>query len=343
VAVANTYEVEAVEMVQNAHAMLVKALDKPLHLDAAIQSTFAEQEVTAAVAPSAGIPGVKGSGVYASPIPAGGYGMTMQMGLGMPADVARKVVNRPMEGMGYAERIKTLTDEGKLIAQQSVAAGLAAGHNGRRIARDMNKRLDRPRWQLERLARTEAQHALIGVQDAFSEQFDDVIAGWTYVATLDTRTCPDCGARDGRFYPKDHSRPELPLHPNCRCAYAPEPVPLSKIIPGVPPSAPEEGTRHALKPGVGAKTPRWQSVPSSMDFETWLSKQGEAAQRVVLGSVARATLFRKGVLDVKQAGTAKASVIKRELAAVVGDEDAAGLLRPRVRGTRWAEPPGGFT
>lgn len=291
-AVTNRYQEDATDITQRGWRMQYKALRKPMHLD---RLQEAEPDF----------------GKFVSVPPAAGWGMTIEMGQEMPRDVAQRLVARPMQGMTFTERIRTLTQGAIDIARRSIAQGLSLGRNGRRIARDLNKRLDRPRFELERLARTELQHALVGVQDEFANAYDEVIAGWTYVATLDSRTCPRCGALDGRFYRKGQKRPAIPIHPNCRCFYAPEPVALDKIIPGARVVEPTMGQRTALPRGATALSRQRVKVPSRMTFGEWLRTQDAETRAMVVGSQERARLFMAGEMSLKKAGTARAATIER--------------------------------
>ncbi len=71
------------------------------------------------------------------------------------------------------------------------------------------------------LARTYVQAANIGAQMAVYKRNEDVIKGYKWLATLDNRTCLNCAVGDGHVYGLHDKRPDLPLHPGCRCLYLP--------------------------------------------------------------------------------------------------------------------------
>jgi len=73
----------------------------------------------------------------------------------------------------------------------------------------------------ETLVRTAVAHVNAQAREAIYAANDDLIKGYQYVAALDTITCLICGPLDGKEYTKDETRPSVPQHYNCRCAYVP--------------------------------------------------------------------------------------------------------------------------
>lgn len=78
------------------------------------------------------------------------------------------------------------------------------------------------RPQIEAISRTFLLSASNYAREQTLEELGKVLEfQWLYVSTLDGRTCPVCGADDGKRYKKDDERPHLPRHINCRCCYVP--------------------------------------------------------------------------------------------------------------------------
>jgi hypothetical protein len=103
------------------------------------------------------------------------------------------------------------------------------------------RRFEGSRPGLVNLARTmfhSASH--YAGEKVITEEFQDYIKGWRYVATLDRRICLVCGVNDGEFYKLSERKPNLPRHWSRRCCY----VPVPKEIPGLPEM---EHTRPAVK------------------------------------------------------------------------------------------------
>ena len=73
----------------------------------------------------------------------------------------------------------------------------------------------------EMLARTAVMHVGSRARESFYDANADIIKGYQYCATLDTRTCLICALDDGRVFAKDEPRPTLPRHFDDRCLYVP--------------------------------------------------------------------------------------------------------------------------
>lgn len=71
-----------------------------------------------------------------------------------------------------------------------------------------------------RVARTEMLDAHRNASGAWRQSNKNVLAGWRWLATLDTRTCPSCLAKNGNLYEVDDPGPLD--HPNGRCDAVPE-------------------------------------------------------------------------------------------------------------------------
>ena len=112
----------------------------------------------------------------------------------------------------------------------------------------------------------------------------DVLKGWIYVATLDSRTCPVCFSDSGKTFPLK-SGPVPPRHINCRCFSAPQIKTWKELgidMEELPPSY------RASKNGP---------VKSDISFDDWLRGQDTATQVELLGKT-RAKLFADGGLKL---------------------------------------------
>jgi hypothetical protein len=120
------------------------------------------------------------------------------------------------------------------------------------------------------------------------EENEDVLEGYEWVATLDSRTSLVCSSRDGTVYPftNDPIRsPKPPAHFSCR----------STIVPKVKDEFDLTGGRVGVRPAIGADGV--EQVRGSTDYQSWLTRQPKAFQVEVLGKE-RAELFRKGDLKL---------------------------------------------
>lgn len=73
------------------------------------------------------------------------------------------------------------------------------------------------------IARTETMRASnLGALAAYEENAD-ILSGWEWTATKDERTCPICGAMDGKRFKFNDPQLQPPSgsHPGCRCTIVP--------------------------------------------------------------------------------------------------------------------------
>lgn len=117
-----------------------------------------------------------------------------------------KVFSRYGQGMGR-------------MLKQSIVVGIAEGRNLRVIGREASKILERPRWEAERIIRTETLRAYRAATLETYRQNADIVTGWRWNSARQTRTCAACWALDGRVFPVDTPFAE---HPNGRCFATPE-------------------------------------------------------------------------------------------------------------------------
>lgn len=119
-----------------------------------------------------------------------------------------------------------------------------------------------------------------------------VVSGVRVVATLDSVTCPICGAMDGKVLDLDAASADLPpYHHQCRCTTVPE-IAWKRL--GLTP--PEEGERFA-RDAEGelagkARSKTRTTVPGDTVYEQWLRNQKPAVQDEILGP-GRGRLFRE--------------------------------------------------
>ena len=140
------------------------------------------------------------------------------------------------------------------------------------------------RHELEALVRSSVSHVGQQARMATYRENADIITGYEWVATLDTRTCLTCGPLDGKVFPVEDGRSarEPPEHFNCRCVTVPVLASGRDLGGRLPPA------QRASMTGL---------APASLKFPEWLLSQPAAVQDDVLGP-ARGRLFRAGDLDL---------------------------------------------
>lgn len=131
--------------------------------------------------------------------------------------------------------------------------------------------------------RTLVMHLASEARFATYQENDDVVIGYTWVSTLDSRTSDICRSRDGQVYLfKDRDQPKPPAHYNCRSTTAPKLSPEFDVF--------DKGATRASADGqVGADT----------TYYGWLKRQPAAYQDEVLGKT-KGKIFRNSGLDTEE-------------------------------------------
>lgn len=173
------------------------------------------------------------------------------------------------------------------LTTRAINVGMAQGRTTDEIVRAIrgtramdyeNGVLEGSRRDIETLVRTSVRNIQEEARRITYAENDDIIDGYIWVATLDSRTCPICMALDGERFDNDQLGRKPPAHPNCRCTT----TPIVKGLEGLPP-----GQR------ASAEGP----VPDTMTYGEWLKKMPKSVQEDILG-VRKADLFRTGRFDI---------------------------------------------
>ena len=222
----------------------------------------------------------------------------------VPVGQIAQLVLTPLAGANAAQAFQDLTLRVLMRIRNLLQAGLQRGDAVGTVARALRGMLGNTRWEAERIVRSE--YVRVAGQAAV-EQFDqnrDLLRGVRWVATLDRRTCVQCGMLDGRLWP-DARRAPVPVvstHPNCRCVLVPVVRPARGL--DLPPSARSAFTGQ---------------VPGTTTYPTWFGQQEPAFQQAVLGPT-RYRLYRSRRLNLGDFVTA---------AGVRSVRDAVALARRR--------------
>ena len=137
---------------------------------------------------------------------------------GLDAKMIEETVRYPWSGAGFSDRIWKNRDALGFQLQELLTKGLIAGQSGAAIASKLADAEGQSFKAAERLVRTEtarihAEADRRAYEAAGIEEFE-------FMASLDERTCPVCGALDGKHFPVSDAvtgKNDPPLHPNCRC------------------------------------------------------------------------------------------------------------------------------
>lgn len=183
------------------------------------------------------------------------------------------IVQRTAEDI--TSRLRPVDAETAAAVRAELVRGIAVGENPRKTAARMVERTEqRFNGGLNRalnIARTEMIDAHRAAAEAEQAADADVLAGWTWLCHLDTRTCPSCLVRHGELHELDEPGPQD--HPQGRCARMPK-------------------TKSWADLGIDLDEPE-DVVP---DARAWFDALTEAEQRTILGPT-RYRLLIAGDID----------------------------------------------
>lgn len=181
---------------------------------------------------------------------------------------------------------------------QAVRQGLVAAETNQQIINRVKGFLDTSRANAASLVQTSVATIANDARGMVYAANDDIIKRYRAVATLDTNTCTTCAPLDGLEWEKDgtgrghkFSKPNYPLHFNCRCLTIPV------IFEG-----PQGGQRASTDGPVSA----------SLTFRGWLERQSKERQDQILGP-GRADLYRSGKITLNDlvAGNGRPLTLKQ--------------------------------
>lgn len=158
----------------------------------------------------------------------------------LPAQAIRSLLLQPMMGrdrrymgqdwhteLGFAREEFVLRTKRSLTASMAQGEGIGAAMRRLRdeygIQTDRRKGFRRNFYQTTMIARTEILRASNLGALAVYEENADILSGWEWTATKDERTCPICGAMDGKRFKFNDPQLQPPSgsHPGCRCTIVP--------------------------------------------------------------------------------------------------------------------------
>ena len=147
-----------------------------------------------------------------------------------------------------------------------IRTGFVTGRTNAQITQDIAGKggyLDNQnRASIKSMVRTATTHTSNLARQATFDDNDDVILGYEWVSTLDSRTSSVCKGLDGKvFKNKDQDKRYPPAHPNCRSS-----------------TAPVLDERYRLDDSVNTRASRGveggQQVNADLTYYGWLKEQG---------------------------------------------------------------------
>ena len=137
------------------------------------------------------------------------------------------------------------------------------------------------RRDAETITRTSIAHASSVARSETWAENQDILDGYEWVSTLDSKTSQQCRSLDGKVFSIGKG-PLPPIHARCRSTTAPKLKDEFSFL--------SEGATRASKDGY---------VDANLSYYDWLKKQPKDFQDKALGST-RAKLFQSGGLSAKR-------------------------------------------
>lgn len=204
----------------------------------------------------------------------------------LAAGVMTSRMSAPLNaGITIEEALKQFSLSKRKQIARVITDGISLGDTTPVISRKLTGMINTlQRRQLDTLVRTIANHTSSVSRSLVYEENSDIIDGYIWIATLDSRTTLICGSRDQKVY-KRPTDPKPPAHWGCRSTTIP------KIKDEYDIGSKLKGKRPAVGPG-GA-----EQVSGRSTYGSWLKKQPVEFIDEALG-VERSRLFRAGKVKI---------------------------------------------
>jgi SPP1 gp7 family putative phage head morphogenesis protein len=169
----------------------------------------------------------------------------------------------------YSQQIASISLSQQRRIKDVVKKGMTENLAVNKIAKNVGDSIDLPSAQLKTLSRTAITETSSDISNATYKLNEDVLDGYQYVATLDSRTSLICGRLDGKVFRLDDKRGvRPPQHFNC-------------------------GKRASFNGQVASET----------NFEQFLSRQDDSFKLAILGNKRRVEIYNTGKLKFTQFST----------------------------------------
>lgn len=194
---------------------------------------------------------------------------TIQKGTGLAYDfnnlsnpAVKAAIATDWKGSNYSKRIWKNTDKLANDLEEILTRGLLSGISGKKMATELNKRMQSGRYEADRLIRTEVNY--VAGQARLKAYGDTGAKKYIYIATLDLRTSAVCRKLDKTIHLVKDAEVGVnfpPMHPNCRSVD-------SAYIDGRDYSKLKRRARNPI-------TGETELVPANMTYREWYKKYVE--------------------------------------------------------------------
>lgn len=219
------------------------------------------------------------------------------------------VKNLIIKGNGtFSQQLASISIQQQRKIKGLVKTGMVAGKSLNKIADDVGRLgIATSVVQNKTLIRTAITETSAFVANETYKLNDDVVKGYQYVATLDSRTSLICGRLDGKIYSLDSkSAPKPPQHFNCRSTTVPIIKSADQLL--------NTKNNRLQKRKINRLSDKKRAsingqVPARTNYSEWLSKQDNELKLTILGTQARVDIFNKGLLKLTQFSSADGKLV----------------------------------
>lgn len=128
-----------------------------------------------------------------------------------------KIIKATVKGKNYSSRIWDNKNQIAKVLKSDIKKFLNGEIDVNSIEKKIKDRFNSNAYNSKRLVETEVARVMEESNNKWQE--DRNIEYVMYSATLDSKTCKDCGEHDGEVFEVDKKPIKLPKHPLCRCTY----------------------------------------------------------------------------------------------------------------------------
>lgn len=180
-----------------------------------------------------------------------------------PVDMMHAVVSKAMPTSARTVLTNVVIDEVRTI----ILEGITQGKSTYDIAEEVATKYGTEVWRAKRIVRTMMTEA--SAEAELNALADEGFDEYDYMCTLDEKTCPKCGALDGKTFKTSERAVNInfpPMHPNCRCTITCHMEDWER-----------EGIERAARDENGANV----DVPATMTYEEWAKKYYPAGAKAL--------------------------------------------------------------
>ncbi len=207
----------------------------------------------------------------------------------------------------YSEQIASISLSQQRKIKDVVRKGMIDNLAINKIAKNVGSSINLPTAQLKTLSRTAITETSSHISNATYKLNEDVIDGYQYVATLDSRTSLICSRLDGKVFRLDNKtgvRP--PQHFNCRSTT----VPIVKSYEDIKNTSSSRISKRRLsRLNTNKRASFSGQVPAKTNFEEFLRQQDYNFKLAILGNKKRVEIFDLGKLKFTQFSTANGKLV----------------------------------